>query len=144
MSTMLNLDLVRRVRCLNDKIALDVWDRSIHGVDGHYELDIPFNKVPPDLPNNKVMAERRLEFLRRKMVKNPEFATRYKTGMQGYIDEGYAEKGDNEKGPKGMVWYIPHHVVFNVNKPDKLRIVFDCAATYNDVSITSAVHLGPD
>ena len=43
-----------------------------------------------------------------------------------------------------MTWYIPHHAVFSPKKPDKLRIVFDCAAEYEGTSINKAVHQGPD
>ena len=80
-----------RAMSLNGKKALDVWDQSVRVVDGHYELDIPFKQVQPDLSNSKIMAKRKLEFPRRKMAKNPEFGIKYRSGMQAYIDEGYAE-----------------------------------------------------
>ena len=129
---------------VNDRKALAVWDASLHVVNGHYELDIPFKQTPPTLPDNKKMAERRLGYLRRKMENNPEFGEKYKAGMQEYIKEGYAEKVDDEQGPAGLTWYIPHHAVFSAKKPDKLRIVFDCAAAQKGVSINNAVHRGPD
>ena len=45
------------------------------------------------------------------------------------LDKGYAEKVlDEEIGvTPGQTWYLPHHNVVNKNKPEKLRIVFDCA-----------------
>ena len=41
-------------------------------------------------------------------------------------------------------WYLPHHPVFNPNKPDKVRMVFDSAATYKGVSLNSKLVTGPD
>ena len=32
----------------------------------------------------------------------------------------------------------------NINKPDKIRVVYDCSATYNDVSLNGSVYQGPD
>ena len=35
------------------------------------------------------------------------------------------------------VWYLPQHSVINVNKPEKLRVVFDCTAKYGRISLNS-------
>ena len=134
-----------RAKSVNDQLVLDVWDNSVDVVDGHYQLDIPFKKANPMLPNNKIVAERRLKYLRRRMDKDADFAARYKAGMQAYLDDGYAEAvPDDDTEVEGMTWYIPHHAVFSPKKPDKLRIVFDCAAEYKGTSINKAVHQGPD
>ncbi|XP_064641320.1 uncharacterized protein LOC135496114 [Lineus longissimus] len=42
------------------------------------------------------------------------------------------------------MWYLPHHPVFNPKKPDKTRIVFDCAAKYKEISLNDNVLQGPD
>jgi len=42
------------------------------------------------------------------------------------------------------VWYLPHHPVLNPKKPEKCRIVFDCAAKYGGSSLNDHVHQGPD
>ena len=39
------------------------------------------------------------------------------------------------------VWYLPHHCE---SKPGKVRVVFDCAATYAGVSLNNQCHQGPD
>ncbi|XP_069988601.1 uncharacterized protein [Penaeus vannamei] len=42
------------------------------------------------------------------------------------------------------VWYLPHHPVLNPKKPEKCRIIFDCAAKYGGSSLNDHVHQGPD
>ncbi len=69
--------------------------------------------------------------------------------MENLFDKGYATKVPEEslKVRDGKsLWYLPHHPVFNPNKPGKLRIVFDCAASYNGTSLPTMVQLlqGPD
>ena len=41
-------------------------------------------------------------------------------------------------------WYIPHHGVYNPNKPGKLNSVLDCATTHDGVSLNSALLSGQD
>ncbi|TNN04864.1 Gag-Pol polyprotein, partial [Schistosoma japonicum] len=45
---------------------------------------------------------------------------------------------------EGVCWYIPHHPVINPKKPEKLRIVFDCAAKYQDLSLNDQLLRGPN
>ena len=52
------------------------------------------------------------------------------------LDKNYAELVDNfQITSSKKVWYIPHYVVFNPRKPDKLRLVFNCSAEYKSISL---------
>ena len=41
-------------------------------------------------------------------------------------------------------YYLPHQPVFNVNKPDKIRVVNDSAAKFQGTSLNSSLVTGPD
>jgi hypothetical protein len=43
-----------------DKKVIGIWDKSVELIDGHYQLEIPFDNASTGLPNNRVIAEKRL------------------------------------------------------------------------------------
>ena len=64
--------------------------------------------------------------------------------MENYIDKGYAKKVSlDQLNNTNVNWYLPHHPVFHPKKPDKVRIVFDCAAKHKGVSRNDALYQGP-
>ncbi|XP_064622573.1 uncharacterized protein LOC135484816 [Lineus longissimus] len=129
----------------NDKKVVGMWDKSVSLVDGHYQLNIPFKKTPPELPDNRMMAEKRLQSLGRRLSRDPALHDKYRSGMQDLLDKGFAEPvPEDEMSQPGSVWYLPHHNVVNPSKPEKFRIVFDCAATYAGTSLNDQVFQGPD
>ena len=80
------------------------------------------------------------------MSRNPQYAANYRQQVQKYFNKGYAEpvsKDDNEDSSR-PVWYLPHFGVVNPNKPNKLRIVFDAAATFASISLNTALLKGPN
>lgn len=129
-----------------DERVLKLWSSTICSVDGHYQLPIPFREEFPGLPSNKILAERRLSGLRRRLVRNPELHQRYTGEIYGLLKAGYAERVPTSElnENQGLTWYLPHHPVLNPNKPGKLRVVFDCAAVHDSVSLNRRVLQGPD
>ena len=43
-----------------------------------------------------------------------------------------------------LVWYLPHHPVFHPQKPNKVRVMFDCSAKYRRTSLNDQLLQGPD
>ena len=41
-------------------------------------------------------------------------------------------------------WYLPHHQVLNINKPNKVCMVFDAAATFDGIFLNDRSCHGPD
>ena len=130
---------------LDDKRVIDIWNSGLTVVKGHYQLDIPFCTNPPELPNNRPMAEKRLKSLGRRLERDTELHKKYKAGMEDLLQKEHIEKvpEDEVNSSPGKIWYLPHHPVINPNK-SKIRIVFDCAAEYEGTSLNKRVLQGPD
>ena len=112
---------------------------------GHYEIALPFRDAEPMFPNNRSLAVRRLDGLKRKLAADDKLHQDYSAFMDEMLQKGYAEiVPEGVQGIEGKVWYIPHHAVRHMQKPDKVRVVFDCAATFHGVSLNSALIQGPD
>ena len=130
---------------VDDGKVLALWQEKIKFETGHYTLPIPFRNPHPGLPDNRDMAERRLASLSRKLIKFPELHEKYVDGMEELLIQGFAVPVPEHEMSRsdGKVWYLPHHPVINPNK-DKIRIVFDCAAEHQKISLNSQVRQGPD
>ena len=129
-----------------DLHAMKIFENSAELVDGHYSIAIPWKSSPPDLPNNKSVAIRRLQYLKKKLSNDPDTLLKYSAFMEELLEKEYARKvPDNEiDRDDGTVWYVPHHNVIHPQKPDKTRVVFDCAAKYKGLSLNDRVLQGPD
>ncbi|VDP90006.1 unnamed protein product [Echinostoma caproni] len=66
--------------------------------------------------------------------------------MKMTIEKGYAVTipGEQLHCDFHPHWYLPHHVVLNPKKPEKLRIVLDCAAKHKGQSLNDMPYQGPD
>ena len=53
-----------------------------------------------------------------------------------------ALRGDTR--PLGKTWFIPHHGVYNPNKPGKIGVIFDCSAEFDEQSLNKKLLTGPD
>ena len=129
-----------------DAQALAIMENSICLKNGHYEIALPWREAIPQLPNNRPLAEHRSKLLRRRLLKNPDLKSKYSSFMDDLLRNGHARRVPKNRleHPVGAVWYLPHHPVVNSNKPDKVSVVFDCAAQYNGKSLNSELLQGPD
>lgn len=129
----------------DDKRAMTMMEDTVQLSDGHYELSIPFKQRPVTLPNNRSLAEARLQSLSRKLGKDANFREKYCRNMDDLVVKGYASKVERAELNRDVtVWYLPHHAVINPKKPDKVRVVFDCAAKFGGTSLNDKVLQGPD
>ncbi len=134
---------------VDDQRVVDTWNSSKMMVDGHYQLHVPFCDNLPNLPNNYALAENRLRWLEKRFHKDEALKEKYVACMQdlfNMFNKGYAEKvsEENKEGPAGKTWYLPHYNEIHKQKPDKLRIVFNCAARYTETSLNINILQGPD
>ena len=103
-------------------------------------------KKDVDLPERQTNAERRFNQICRKFQANPELFQMYAQNISSYVEKGYIQRLSDEEAQEcsPITWYIPHHGVTNVNKPGKVRIVFDAAVKSLGQSLNSNLFSGPD
>ncbi|CAH1277471.1 TRAF3 [Branchiostoma lanceolatum] len=130
---------------VEDKKFMNIVSKGTNKNNGHYQVPLPFKNGRPKLPNNKQIALQRAQHVRRKMMRNESFQQEYTRFMEKIIDKGYAEKVPTEQlqAEDGQVWYVPHHGVYHPQK-GKIRVVFDCAASYAGTSLNKELLQGPD
>ena len=131
---------------VEDERALAIMEDSVKKVSGHYQVALPWRQQPPYLPNNRGAVEQRLYLLKKRFLRDPVFFARYKTAINDYFVKGYAKQvPEEELNADGKpLWYLPHYAVFHPHKPDKLRVVFDCAARFRGTSLNDQLLHGPD
>ncbi|XP_071481344.1 uncharacterized protein [Diadema antillarum] len=140
---------------VEDRRALQIMKESATIIDGHYEVGLPWRHYPPSLPNNRHLAQARLRYLKKKLEKDDMLHSKYTATVEDYVTKGYAEKvptqkqenqqsGKNTEERTSGIWYLPHHAVVHPQKPEKVRVVFDCAAKCQGTSLNDELLQGPD
>ena len=116
----------------------------VHLEDQHYEMPLPLKDQNIKLPNNYVHAEKRLNSLKKCLQSDERYYKDYCDFMSETISRGCARKVDNNlESANGRTWYLPYHGVYHTQKPDKVRVVFDCSATYDGQSLNDNLLQGP-
>ncbi len=108
----------------DDKKVVGIWEDSVRLVKGHYQLDIPFKKSPPELSNNRNLANKRIGRLRKKLTNNPKLLSSCRAEMDALLKKRYVEKVTLDMTPSMCELYLAHHNVVNPRKPEKFQIVF--------------------
>ena len=131
---------------IEDKRALAVMEKSAKLVDGHFQVPLPWKEKLPYLPNNRILAERRLNMLKKRFQQDSELFEKYKATIGDYLNKGHAKRVPEKEldARNKPLWYLPHHPVFNPNKPGKTRVVFDCGAKFRGTSLNDQLLSGPD
>ena len=96
------------------------------------------------LPYNRELTEKRLYSSEKKFTKNQHFKQLYEQQISDYIEKGYGKKLLENELPITLpiTNYVPHHGVMNVNKPNKVRAVFDAAAIYHETCLNNNLFPG--
>ena len=78
-------------------------------------------------------------------MSDDKYCTDYYSFMSDIISKGYARKADDDlKDQLGRTWYLPHHGIYHPQKPTKMRVVFDCSASFEGYSLNDKLLEGPD
>ena len=108
---------------------MQVLDNGARLINGHYEIPPSLRDDNVRFPNSRLQAEKRFTYLQGKMSRNDQFKNDYMMFMKKLMSKGYPAEStvaaENEK-----CWYLPHHGVYNRNKPSKICVVFDLSAEF--------------
>ena len=133
----------KEMMSIEDRRALAIMESTVQIVDGHYQLSFPWKYENPSLPNNRAMAVKRLDLLKRRLEKDVDLKRKYKEMVEEYISLGNVQKIPN--GQVGIpVWFLPYHPAVHPQKPDKVRVVFDCTARFRNTSLKDQLVQGPN
>jgi hypothetical protein len=112
-------------------------ENNIRHVEGHYELPLPFRNIDVSMPNNRHQAIMRA---------NQKYHNDYTVFINNLLTKGYAVQipSNHLRNDTGKVWYLPHHAVYHPMKPNKIRVVFDCSASYEGTALNDRLLQGPD
>ena len=153
---MMELDYSERKQERDDTTTFSVEDRRIleileEGIkrnsDGRWVMPLPFkDKTPLHLPNNRPHCVRRLMSLKKKFEKESKLYMDYCEFMNKIISKGHASKVDDKtsESSSGKTWYPPHFPIYHPQKPDQVRVVFDCSDTFEGESLNKHLLRGPD
>ncbi|XP_055923993.1 uncharacterized protein LOC129954238 [Eupeodes corollae] len=131
----------------NDKKAQAILDGSTINKGKRYAVGLLWKDENTILPNNRSLAERRLICLEKQLKRNPLLEDKLNKQIAYYVEKGYSRKiTKNELLDTSLsrIWYLPIFPVVNPNKPGKIRLVWDAAATYSGISLNSKLLTGPD
>ncbi|XP_032782640.2 uncharacterized protein LOC116920627 [Daphnia magna] len=138
-----------QIDCISpeNKAASEFLDRATTRLDIGYEAPILWKDgVRPVLPDNRSLAESRLQCLINKFRKTaPEqrYEFYYRKAMQKNFDEGYACRLSPEETASQSGYYLPNFGVPKIPGQPELRLVYDAAARYRGRCLNDYIVSGP-
>ena len=109
-----------------------------------YSVGVPWKPERPKLPDNREQAMSRLCNTERKLKKDEFTRAEYEKTINSYIEKGYLRRVSEEETTQPEVWYLPHFPVVRMDKTStKVRIVFECSAKMDGVSLKDVIYAGP-
>ncbi len=133
-------------RSVEDKKALEILESTTKHTGERYETALLWKEDDITLPNNRIVAEKQLFSLERRLARNEELASAYRDTIESDLRKGYAKRlsRDEASAPVKHQWFFPHHPVTNPNKPGKIRRVFNAASKFKGASLNDHLMTGPN
>lgn len=123
--------------------ALEILKRTTKRNETAWETGLLWKRSNVPKVDSRLTALKRLYIIEKKIDRDSAYGTLYYREMDRLIEKKYAVKiYDDVSRPR--IWYLPHFGISNVNKPGKLRLVFDAAAKTAGVSLNDQLDTGPD
>ena len=136
--------IVPQVMTEKERTSLEKVKTSCTIIEGRYQVGVPWKRGQPNLPDNRSVARSRLVSTEKNLRKDPIVAEEYCRTIKEYVEKGYIRKVHPDREKAAAQWYLPHFPVVRLNKSTtKVRIVFDCSAKCEGVSLNDEIHAGP-
>nr|CDJ91166.1 Zinc finger domain containing protein [Haemonchus contortus] len=129
----------------NDKVWRNFKATIEHHKDGYY-VQLPWKEEAVFLPDNKLIAYKRLCLNLSKLQTTPDILRQYHQTFEEQLNKGIIEEMDVCQPPTGkIVHYLSHQAVITPAKEfTKLRVVFDASAHFKGhPSLNDVLHQGP-
>ena len=126
-------------RSASDHRETEILEQSTVHNKGRYHVGMLWSSEEVKLPKNFVSAMVQLKSLEKRLSKDPVLYKRYAQTIQDDLGKGLVIKVESrdEKPCAGREWYLPHHLVVNPNKPEKVRRVLNGASKFQGISLNS-------
>ena len=130
----------------NDNTAMEIFQKTTTKYKNRYAVGLLWKEDYVVLPNIKPLAVSRLYNLEKKFGKNQNKKQMYTETMNNYVAKGYTRQLSKSevKSTSRKINYLQHHWVTNINKSNRLRVVFDAAVTYSGTSLNQNLLKRPD
>ncbi|CAL8071662.1 unnamed protein product [Calicophoron daubneyi] len=131
---------------LEDQMAA-VCDRiSVHKKERQSKIKPPCKDEPCRHLENKALVENQTRTLQKELLRDLVMMGQRNSIVDNYISKEYVEEvmrclNENKRRPR---WYLPHHHVGNPWKPEKLRMLLDCAVYLQGVCLNDMLLQCPD
>ena len=126
-----------------DRHFIELMNREFkRDVHGKWTAPLPFCSNRSVLPNNHSQAMRRAMILDSSLKKNPTKLGHALEFMKNIFDRNHAEVAPPLK-PNEECWYLPIFGVCHPLKPEKICMVFDSSACFQDLFLNSVLLSGP-
>ena len=111
-----------------------------------YEVKLPFRPHTDFIPDNYVVAEKRLTSLREQLTKDSNLLFEYDRIINDYLSMDIIEKVPlNQNIEPGTIHYLPHRAVIKSERETtKIRVAFDASSEQSDEpSLNDLLYAGP-
>ena len=139
-SDFVDLDKNFEVRpSVEDNMAARIMEYTVAKVGKHYQVGLPWRNESLKLPPSGRMAERRLDYMKKRFKTDPELLEKYNNKIHDYLENGCACVVPSDKAvtDNDKLFYIPHH-----STGRKFRVVFDCATRSRGISLNDCLLQG--
>ena len=132
---------------MEDRRFRVILTKGLHkNAGGNREAPLPFKTDTVLLTDNNGHCLSRLLSLTRRLLNDNKLKDAYLVFMKKSLDNRHVSRvpADQLTTAKGKAWYLPHFHVHHPRKPDKIRVVFDCSAVYENEWLNKHLLSGPD